>query len=175
MAKGDKKKKKSSSYDDNLDFDGFDPDKQGSGYEGEQPKRGTYEGVLIAFNRHTSQGGNAGYRWIFHIDDDGPYDGWRGYVYSNMDAAKWKTQQIVYALTGSDKGVKLEPAEEGEDGTEAPLVKSASRVKLQVGREKNPETEESMGKIRSVLPLEGGKKKGKKSKKKSKAGAADPF
>jgi hypothetical protein len=86
-----------------------------------------------------------------------------------MDTAKWKTQQFVKAISGGkEETFTLEPATDKKEASESPTVKKAKPVRLRVGREKNPD-DESVARIRQVLPSE--KSEGKKKKKKG----DDPF
>lgn len=166
------KKKKAGGSEYVVDMSGYDPEEEraGGGYDGDEPKKGVYEGELVTFNEHTSGEGNEGLRWGFRITEE-PYQGWFSYVYSNLEGAEWKTKQIVHAISGiDDRDVKLVPAPEGEDGAESPTVQKARPVKLQVRREKSQSgDDEWYGRIRTVLPGSG-KKKGKKKSK-----SDDPF
>lgn len=149
-----------------VDFDDYE-EREGSGYDGEQPLKGTFDGMLISLKEHTSGNDNEGYEWIFEITEE-PYAGWRGWVYSNMDSAKWKTQQIVKAIQGgSEERVTLDPTDEG---TDSKTVKKAKPVRLRMRKEKYDG--EDRAKIARVMPRDGGgkEKKGKKKKK-----SDDPF
>lgn len=149
-----------------VDFDDYE-EKSGSGYDGDVPKKGLYDGALVSLREHTSSAGNEGLEWIFEITEE-PYIGWRGWVYTNMDTAKWKTQQITKAINGgAEKKTSLDPSPAGEDGTENKTVKKAKKVRLRIGTEKYED--EPRAKIRSVFPSEDG---GGKKKKKSEE---DPF
>lgn len=153
MAKGKKNK-----YE--VGFDDYE-EREGSGYDGDEPKKGTYEGALVSLKEHTSAAGNEGLEWQFEITEE-PYVGWRGWSYSNMDTAKWKTQQFTTAIAGGSKEkFVLQPAADGEDGRESATVKKAKPVRLVIRREKNPD-DESVGRIRQVLPSEAAKAKKKK-------------
>lgn len=149
-----------------VDFDDYE-EKEGSGYDGEQPLKGTFDGMLVSLKEHTSGEGNEGYEWIFEITEE-PYAGWRGWVYSNMDSAKWKTQQIVKAINGgAETKTVLDPT---EDGTDSKTVKKAKAVRLRMRKEKYDG--EDRAKIARVMVNESGgstKKKGKKEK------SDDPF
>lgn len=168
MAKG--KKSKAKSYE--VDYEGYE-EKAGSGYDGPVPKRGIYNGALIGLFEHTSSDTSLG--WIFEITE-GDYKGWRGWSYSDMDNAKWKTQQTTKAINGgSEDKFTLQPAEDQASAESSPTVKKAKPVRLQLARETYED--EPRAKIRRVLPMEdgdGGKKgKGEKGKKKKKGD--DPF
>lgn len=155
------KQKKGKSYD--VDFDDYD-EKEGSSYDGPLPKKGTYPAALVSFAEHTSSGGNDGLVWIFDITE-GDYKGWRGWVYSNMDTAKWKTQQITKAIQGGEeKKLTLRPAAKESEGADSPTVKIAKPVKIGIRRETYED--EPRAKIRVVLPSVDGGKKSKKGKKK---------
>lgn len=135
-----------------IDFDDYDESKASAGYNGDEPKKGIYDGKLVSFKEHTSSSGNEGLEWIFEITE-GDFAGWRGWVYSNMDQAKWKTQQIATAINaGSKKKVKLVPAGKDEDGRESKTVKKASAVRLVVRTEKYEG--EMRGRIRTILPAD---------------------
>lgn len=164
MAK--EKKSKAKSYD--VDFDDYD-EKEGSGYEGQTPKKGTYDGKLVSFREHTTS--DTALEWVFEITA-GDYSGWRGWTYSDMDRAKWKTQQITKALNGgSESKFKLQPIESGGDGSESPTVQKAKPVRLRLGREIYDD--EPRAKIRQVMPADEKSSKGKKGKKKK--DSEDPF
>jgi Protein of unknown function (DUF669) len=151
-----------------VDFDDYE-EKEQSGYDGEVPKKGTYTADLISLGEHTSGAGNEGLEWIFEITE-GDYKGWRGWVYSNMDTAKWKTQQIVKAISGgAEKAVKLDPGTDADSKTENKTVKKAKSVRIRVGRETYDD--EPRAKIRTVMAMEAGEGGGKKKKKKG----DDPF
>lgn len=153
-----------------VDFDDYEP--SSGGYDGEEPKKGLYPGKLVALNEHTSGAGNEGLRWVWEITE-GDYAGWRGYTYSNMDTAKWKTQEYVLALQGgAKKPLSLKPGKEGdrESGTNSPTVKKAKPIKLRINTEMYEE--ERRGRVRNVLPAGDSKSEkssdggGKKKKKK---------
>lgn len=134
-----------------VDFDDYE-ERDSVGYNGEEPKRGIYDGKLVSFKEHTSSAGNEGLEFIFEITE-GEYAGWRGWVYGNMDSAKWKIQQIATAInSGSKKKVKLIPAGEDEDGRESKTVKKASPVRLVIRTEKYEG--EPRGRIRTILPMD---------------------
>ena len=152
-----------------IDFDDYE-EKEGTGYDGEVPKKGTYDGVLVSFREHVSSNGNEGFEWVFEVTEE-PYAGWRGWVYSNMDSTKWRTQQIVKAIQGgAEEKMSLAPAPAGEDGTESKTVKKATPVRLRLGRETYED--EPRARIRTIMPNEA--KASKKKKKKDKDGD-DPF
>jgi len=141
---------KKSKYE--VDTSEYDETKDSVGYDGDEPKKGIYDGKLVSLKEHTSGAGNEGLEWIFEISK-GPYKGWRGWVYSNMDTAKWKTEQTTLAIQGGKKGrLVLQPADEDGDGKESPTIKKAKPVRLAVRREQYEG--EPKAKIRTVLPLE---------------------
>lgn len=82
-------------------------------YDGEQPTKGMYRLKLIDVKDHESGEGNSSIKWVFQImegeqnkhGDD--VAGWRGYKYTNTDAAKWVTQKIAVALGLIKAGGKL--------------------------------------------------------------------
>lgn len=145
-----------------VDFDDYDEKEGGSGYDGEPPLKGTFDGILFALSAHESAAGNDGYQWIFEITEE-PYAGWRGYVYSNMDSAKWKTQQIVKAINGG-KEVRTELDLGEEDGTGSKTVAKAKPVRLRMKKEKYED--EWRAKIARVMPRDTDSKAGKKKAKK---------
>ena len=157
-----------------VDFDDYE-EKSGSGYDGEVPKKGVYTGELVKFAEHTSSDDSL--VWVFEITE-GDYKGWRGWVYSNMSSAKWKTQQIVKAISGGKEDkFKLEPAEKEAEGESSKTVKKAKKVRLRVATEIFEE--EKRAKIRVVMPLDGDIKSkdsgGEKGDKKKKKKGDDPF
>lgn len=132
-----------------IDLDDYTPNS--GGYSGEEPKKGVYPGKLVSINEHTANG-NESLRWSFEITE-GDYKGWRGYVYSNMTTALWKTEEITFAINGGvKKKVSLDPGQEGnrEDGQNNKTVKKAKEVRLRVINETYED--ERRGKIRNVLP-----------------------
>jgi hypothetical protein len=136
-----------------VDFDDYDESRATAGYNGDEPRRGIYDGRLVSFKEHKSGAGNDGLEWIFEIQN-GDFKGWRGWVYSNMDTSKWKTQQIVAALNGgSKKKTKLLPEPVDGNGAESKTVKKAGPVRLAIRQEKYQD--ESRGKIRMVMPPDG--------------------
>jgi len=156
MAKGSKKNK----YD--VDTSNYDESKDSGGYNGDEPKRGIYDGELIGFNEHTSAEGNEGLKWLFRITEE-PYAGWLGSVYSNMDSTLWRTEQITLAIQGGRKGkITLSPAEDSSGAKDSKTVQQAAPVRLRIAQETYED--EKRGKIRAVLVSE---KASKKSKKKA--------
>lgn len=149
-----------------VDTTNYDESKDGvGGYDGDEPKKGIYDGRLVSLKEHTSDAGNEGLEWIFEITD-GPYKGWRGWVYSNMESTLWKTEQTTLAIQGGKKGrLVLQPVDEDGKGTESKTIKKAKPVRLAVRTEKYEG--EPKAKIRTVLPMEG--------KKKSSDDDDDPF
>lgn len=150
-----------------VDTSDYDESKDSGGYDGDEPRKGIYDGKLVSLKEHTSGGGNEGLEWIFEITEE-PYAGWRGWTYSNMDSAKWKTEQMVHAIQGGKKGkMALKPADEDGDGKTSGTVKKAKPVRIRIVSEKYED--EKKARIRTVLPME--------SKTKSKNGSEDddPF
>lgn len=144
-----------------------DYEEREGGYTGPVPKRGTYDGALVALAEHTSGEGNEGLEWVFEITE-GEYKGWRGWTYSNMDTTKWRTQDIVFAISGGSKeGLKLDPAEEKKNGSKSKTVKKAQPVRLHLVNETYEE--EKRAKIKTVLP----NLKASEAKKAKKKKAAD--
>lgn len=150
-----------------VDYDDYE-EKEGTGYDGPVPKRGIYTGSLISLAEHTSS--DSSLEWIFEITE-GDFKGWRGWVYSDMDNAKWKTQQIGKAIQGGkEEKIKLAPAKEKNKGSESKTVKAAKPVRLQLARETYED--EPRAKIRRVLPMDIEGKAAKKAKKKK---SDDPY
>lgn len=140
-----------------VDTSEYDETKDGSGYDGDEPKKGIYDGKLVSFKEHTSANGNEGLEWIFEITEE-PFAGWRGWVYSNDNSTMWRTQQCANAIQGGKKGkVALKPSEEDEDGTKSANVKKAKPVRLAIKRETYEG--EPKARIRSVLVAEGKSKR----------------
>lgn len=135
-----------------VDFDDYE-EREGAGYDGDEPKKGIYDGRLHSLAEHTSGSGNEGLEWIFEITEE-PYAGWRGWVYSNLESSKWKTQQIVKAISGgSEKKMALRPADEKKEGPSSQTVKKAKPVRLRITRETYEG--DPKARIRMVLPAEG--------------------
>jgi hypothetical protein len=157
-----------------VDFDDYE--ESTGGYDGEEPKKGIYSGKLVQLNEHTSGEGNESLRWVFEITE-GDYAGWRGYVYSNMTTAKWKTQEMTLAIAGGKKAkMSLKPGAEGkaDEGRESATVKKAKPIRIRVINEMYEE--ERKARIRNILPAKADKsskdagdepdgKKGNKKKK----------
>lgn len=144
-----------------IDFDDYES-REDTGYDGDEPKKGIYDGALITVKDHESAAGNEGFEWVFEITD-GDFSGWRGWVYSNNDSSKWKTQQIIKAITGGKTDDFLLDTDDGGKKT----VKKAKPVRLRIVNEKYED--ERKGRIRVVLPGEASTGKGKKADK------DDPF
>jgi hypothetical protein len=109
----------------------YDPSKD-QGYSGDEPKRGVYTFELVDFGLHESGEGNRSIRWVFQIAD-GPYQGWRDYLYTNLDSTKWKTQQITYALTGDQKDVAVDLSDTPKGETSrAKFIASTKLVRANV-------------------------------------------
>jgi hypothetical protein len=143
-----------SDYDESKDL-------SAGGYDGDEPKKGIYDGRLALLNEHTTSGGDESLRWVFEITEE-PYAGWRGYGYTNMESTMWKTEQFTNAIQGNKKGkISLKPGEEGdwEAGEKSPTVKKAKPVRLRIGSELYEG--EKKARLKTVLPMEGGGKKKK--------------
>lgn len=144
------------------DGSSVDTSKSG-GYDGEQPKPGIYPAKLVTCEEHTANSGTEGTHWVFELTEDaGPYEGWRGHVYTNDEGALWKQDQILVALGLQKPGGSYEGTHEG-------IVKKAGPVRVKTNLETYEE--EKRAKIRTVLAPEGGakaakaEKAGKKKKK----------
>lgn len=141
------------------DYSDVERKEAGEGYSGDQPKPGIYNAVLSSVGDHTTS--DTATVWTFDITDE-PFDGWRGWVYTNAEGAAWKEVQILEAL-----GI-MKPGAESVDTTHESILKKASPCRVRV---KNETYEgEKRAKITTILPpAEGSSKKGKKSK------GDDPF
>lgn len=132
---------------DTTEFEG-----SSGGYDGEQPKRGVYTAELVGCHEHTSGGGSESIAWIFEITE-GDYKGWRGWIYSNMDASLWRTQEIVLAINGGKKGkMDIEPADSAREMRDSKTVKKAKQVRIRTNSEDYEG--EKRARIRTVLPLD---------------------
>ena len=130
-----------------VDMGDYDQTKSTGGYAGNPPPRGLYKGVMIAVKDHKSGAGNEGFEWKFEIAQGCEYDGWRGYLYSDLGNSKWKTQQIGHAITGDpDKGFTIDTDDDGEK-----MAKKAKPVMIRVQTEKYEG--ELRSKIGMVLPV----------------------
>lgn len=149
-----------------VGFDDYE-EREGSGYDGDEPKKGTYEGKLVSLREHTTS--DTALEWQFEITEE-PYVGWRGWTYSDMENAKWKTQQYVKAITGGkEENFSLKPVEAGGTGSESATVAKAKPVLIRIRREMYDD--EPKARIQRIMPMEGAtEKKGKKKKKDE-----DPF
>jgi hypothetical protein len=138
-----------------VDFDDYE-EKEG-GYSGEPPKPGMYEGKLVELAEHTTS--DDALKWVFEITEEGDFTGWRGWVYSNMSTAKWKTQQIAKALQGgAEKKISVDPDKADK------ILKAAKPVVLVV--RKDTYDGEYAPKIGRILPSKDvASGKGKKGKK----------
>lgn len=156
-----------------VDFDDYE--ERTGGYDGEEPKKGIYPGRLVSLNEHTSGAGNESLQWVYEITE-GDYKGWRGWVYSNMDSAKWKTQEMVVAISGgAKKAVSLKPGAAGdrEEGQNNATVKKAKPVRLRIISEMYEG--EPKGRIRNVLPADASTGSSEDGEKKKKKKGDDPF
>lgn len=134
--------KKAASTVIEIDFDDYEGD--GNAYMGDDPRPGVYTFRLVNVEAHTAQNGNEGIRWTFECTDPA-YAGWRGYMYTNMGTAKFKTQQIVKAVQGGqEKPVKLDLAKPDK------FLASCKEV---VGRVVNDQYETDDGEVRSSAKL----------------------
>lgn len=114
---------------------------QGSGYDGPQPPAGLYPMKLTSVGQHTTS--DTAIVWTFDITS-GQYEGWRGWMYSDMANAKWKTQNIAVAL-----GL-IEPNEEISMSYEQ-ILKEAGPVRGRVVREEYEEAEDEKDRWRSKI------------------------
>lgn len=79
----------------NGSFDDTEYKESSGGYDGPPPPVGLYPGKLTSVGQHTTSDDSI--VWTFDITE-GKYQGWRGWIYTNMSSAKWKTQDILVAL-----------------------------------------------------------------------------
>lgn len=118
-------------------------------YDGDDPKPGWYTLELqrVGF----TDADETDIRWIFVIADGGPYDGWAGFWFGNMDTTKWKNQDAARAIQGgAEKALTLDFADEKAC---AALVKRAKRVRGNIRPNTNPQTGETRMSLRKVRPL----------------------
>jgi hypothetical protein len=144
------------------DYSDVERREAGEGYSGEVPKPGIYNAVLSSVGEHTTS--DTSTVWTFDITDD-PYEGWRGWVYTNAEGAAWKEVQILEAL-----GI-MKPGADTVDTTHESIMKKAGPCRVRVKREKYDD--EVRGKIGTILPPSGGSSGGSKKSKKDKG--SDPF
>lgn len=141
-----------------VGFDDYE-EKDGAVYSGDEPKNGIYDAVLSGFQEHSTS--DTAMRWSFDITEE-PYEGWRGYLYSDLANGKWKTQQIVKAIQGGEEKEMVLDTDKGDA-----LIKKAKPVRVRIKSEQYEG--ERKAKIGTVLVKDGGAsasgKKGKKSKK----------
>lgn len=76
-------------------FDDTEYKEQSVGYDGPPPPAGLYPMRLSSVGQHTTS--DTAIVWTFDISE-GKYAGWRGWMYSDLDNSKWKTQNIGVAL-----------------------------------------------------------------------------
>lgn len=125
-----------------VDFDDYE---EKSGYLGEQPTPGLYEGKLVVFEEHSTS--DTALHWVFEITEDCDFKGWQGHTYSDLANAKWKTQQIAKAIQGgAEKKIALDPSKSEK------IIKAAKPVLMRVKNEKYEG--ETKGRLHLVLPLE---------------------
>lgn len=149
--------------------DGSNVDTSKGGYQGEQPKPGIYPAKLVTCEEHTPQGGGEdGTHWVFELTEDaGPFEGWRGHVYTNDNGALWKQDQVLVALGLQKPGGSY-------SGTHEKIIKDGGEVRVKTRTEEY--NDEKRGKITSVLPPAEGVKAAKEEKAgKKKKKDAEPF
>lgn len=117
-----------------------DTDYKGGGYDGTPPKPGLYPAVLSGVKDHTTS--DTALEWTFDITE-GQYKGWRGFVYTNAEGAKWKEQQILVACGLMEPNGSIEMSHEN-------MLKKAGPVRVRVINETYQE--ETKGKITSIIP-----------------------
>lgn len=122
------------------DFKDTDYKESGGGYDGPDPASGLYKVKLTSVGAHTTS--DTAIVWTFDIIE-GKYTGWRGWSYSDMDNAKWKTQQLLVGL-----GV-IEPNAE-INKTYEQIMKEAQPCRARVVSELY--NDEHRAKIRTLLP-----------------------
>lgn len=123
-------------------FDDTEYREKSAGYDGPEPTPGLYKAKLTSVGQHTTTEDSI--VWTFDITE-GKYAGWRGWVYTNMSTAKFKTQDILVAL-----GI-MEP--EGEiNATFEEIMKKAQPLRIRVISE--PYEDEKRAKVRSFLKID---------------------
>lgn len=154
-----------------IDFDDYE--EKGGGYTGKTPKNGVYDAKVSTLEWRDSK---EDWAWTFDITD-GPFTGWRGWVYTNETTSRWKLQQVLKAIQGGDeKAMTLDDSEKGCAAT----VRKAGPVRIQLrGEEYNDEQKAKIVRVladdgESKTPDSDGEDKKKKKKKKDKGGGDDP-
>lgn len=109
------------------------------GYDGPPPPVGLYPGKLTSVGQHTTT--DDAIVWTFDITE-GKYEGWRGWIYSNMSTTKWRTHEILVSL-----GI-IEPQDDIEI-TFDEIMKKAGPVRLRIVNEDYDG--DSVPKIRKVV------------------------
>lgn len=132
----------------------------GEGYSGDVPKPGIYNAVLSSVGDHTTS--DTATVWTFDLTDE-PYEGWRGWVYTNAEGAAWKELQILEAI-----GI-IKEGQTQVDTTHEQIMKKAGPCRVKIKNETYED--EKRGKITTILPPSEGAKGGKKKKGKGE----DPF
>jgi hypothetical protein len=116
------------------------PEREGGDiYDGPAPTPGLYQGKLSSVGQHTTTEDSV--VWTFDITE-GKYAGWRGWVYTNSSAAKWKQQDILVALGLMEKGGSCSLSYEE-------ILRKGGAVRLRVVAE--PYNGETTAKIKTVL------------------------
>lgn len=139
-----------------IPMSGYDPSKD-AGYAGDPPRRGVYTFKLTDVGFHESSAGNNSIKWRFRIEDaSSPYNGWPyGEQYTNLESTLWKTQQILFALTGKteDADLDLSDSAAGEKSRKK-FIEAARLVRGQVTIEKGDEEYEDRARMGKVMPLD---------------------
>lgn len=134
----------------------YDPSKD-AGYAGEPPRKGIYTFKLTEVRFHNSSAGNSSIYWRFRIEDTtSPYHGWPyGDQYTNLEATLWKTQQILFALTGTteDADLDLSDTKAGEK-SRAKFVEAARLVRANVIIEAGNDEYEDRPRMGKVMPYD---------------------
>lgn len=130
-----------------IDFKDYEGDKYET-YTGDDPRPGWYTFELQTVGWYGEDGETL--RWILVIAD-GPFSGWPGMVFGNMDSTKWKNQEMARAIQG---GIEKPLAVDFDKPKEVEaLVKRAKRVRGKVALNTNPQTQETRLSLRKVAPL----------------------
>ena len=125
-----------------VDFEDYE---EKAGFTGAQPPAGLYEAKLSSLAEHTTS--DDALVFTFDIVEEGPYLGWRGYIYANMSSAKWRVQQIAKAIQGgSEKPMSMNP------DNAAAIIKKAKQVRIRTKMEKY--NGEDRAKIATIVPSE---------------------
>jgi hypothetical protein len=120
-------------------FDDTEYKESSGGYDGPPPPPGLYPAKVSSVGPHTT--GDTAIVWTFDITS-GKYAGWRGWSYTDLDNAKWKTQDILVAAGLMEPGGEISVAYET-------VMKNAEPLRIRIINEDY--NDELRPKIRSFL------------------------